>query len=62
MGLQLQAVSIAYGKNVVVRNVSLKVDEKEIVALLGHNGAGQTTILKGIIGLLKPHKGSIPYK
>lgn len=61
MGLELQGVSIAYGKNTVVRDISLRIENKEIVALLGHNGAGKTTILKGIIGLLKPCKGIIPF-
>jgi branched-chain amino acid transport system ATP-binding protein len=59
--LELQGVSIAYGKNTVVRDISLRIENKEIVALLGHNGAGKTTILKGIIGLLKPCKGIIPF-
>jgi branched-chain amino acid transport system ATP-binding protein len=41
--------------------LTVRIENKEIVALLGHNGAGKTTILKGIIGLLKPCKGIIPF-
>jgi branched-chain amino acid transport system ATP-binding protein len=59
LGLEVKDLSIAYGKNTVVRGISMNVRDREIVALLGHNGAGKTTILKGIIGLLSPNKGII---
>lgn len=59
MGLELKNVSLAYAKNTVVRGVSLGVLDRELVAVLGHNGAGKTTILKGIMGLLRPKRGQI---
>jgi branched-chain amino acid transport system ATP-binding protein len=59
MGLRLEKVFLGYGNKVVVRGISFEVREGEIVALLGHNGAGKTTALKGIMGLLRPYQGTI---
>jgi branched-chain amino acid transport system ATP-binding protein len=44
-----------------LRDVSLKVNEKEIVALVGANGAGKTTLLNTISGLLRPASGSVEF-
>jgi branched-chain amino acid transport system ATP-binding protein len=59
--LKLSNVSTAYGKVQVLREVSLRVDEKEIVALVGANGAGKTTMLNTISGLMRPTSGSIEF-
>jgi len=58
--LLLQDIAVTY-QNVIpaVRGVSLEVPDKTIVALLGTNGAGKTTILRAISGLLNFHKASI---
>ncbi len=58
--LLLQDIAVTY-QNVVpaVQDVSLEVPEKTVVALLGTNGAGKTTILRAISGLLNMHKASI---
>ena len=48
-----------YGKNTAVSNVSFHIEHKEIVGLLGHNGAGKTTIMKMLSGYLEPTAGSI---
>ena len=57
--LELQKLTINYGKTAVVRDLSLSVSNGEIVTLLGPSGAGKTTILKAIAGLLKPVSGKI---
>lgn len=57
--LDLQNLNVAYGNLQVVWDVSLKVDQGEIVALLGLNGAGKTTTLKAIAGILSPLSGSV---
>lgn len=48
-----------YGKNTAVGNVSFQIGRNEIVGLLGHNGAGKTTIMKMLSGYLEPTAGSI---
>ncbi len=48
-----------YGKRTVVKNVSLEVNQGEIVGLLGPNGAGKTTTFYMIVGLIKPYSGHI---
>lgn len=59
MVLEMDEVFAGYGKNVVIRGISIQVDEGEIVTMLGHNGAGKTTTLKTIMGLLRPLRGGI---
>ena len=49
----IENVSVAYGKVEAVRNVSLSVEEGQIVTVIGPNGAGKTTLLMAAIGLLK---------
>jgi len=60
--LQLLNVESAYGPIKAIRGVSLKVRRGEIATVLGSNGAGKTTILKTISGIIDPRKGSIEFK
>ncbi|SFN28946.1 ABC transporter ATP-binding protein [Variovorax sp. OV329] len=60
--LQLQNVESAYGPIKAIRGVSLKVRPGEIATVLGSNGAGKTTILKTISGIIDPRKGSVEFK
>ena len=60
--LQLLNVESAYGPIKAIRGVSLKVRKGEIATVLGSNGAGKSTILKTISGILDPRKGSIEFK
>lgn len=60
--LELDKVSVAYGALQVIRQVSLSVAPGEIVALIGANGAGKTTILRTISGLLKPSAGAVRFE
>jgi branched-chain amino acid transport system ATP-binding protein len=57
--LELDGIVAAYGKVEVLKRLSLKVEEGEIVALLGANGAGKSTTLRTISGLMKPQAGAI---
>jgi branched-chain amino acid transport system ATP-binding protein len=59
--LTIKNVTAAYGKAVVLHQVSLNVEKGEISALLGSNGSGKTTLIKTILGLLKPLEGSIEF-
>ncbi len=60
--LNLSNIESYYGPISAIRGISLEVRQGEIVAVLGANGAGKTTILKTISGVLDPHKGSIEYQ
>ena len=60
--LQLNNVEAAYGAVKAIRGVSLSVTPGSIVTVLGSNGAGKTTILKTISGILDPQKGSIVFR
>ena len=57
--LRVERLSFAYNGASTLSNVSLNVDEGELVALMGRNGAGKTTLLKCIVGLLRPRQGEI---
>jgi branched-chain amino acid transport system ATP-binding protein len=57
--LNLKNVETYYGPVMAIRGVSLEVREGQIVALLGANGAGKTTVLKTISGAMDPQKGSV---
>ncbi len=59
--LEVDALNVSYGEIQVLWDISLKVDQGEIVALIGSNGAGKTTLLKTVAGLLKPTSGSVSY-
>jgi len=60
--LKLLNIESAYGPIRAIRGVSLKVRQGEIATVLGANGAGKTTILKTISGIIDPRKGSIEFK
>ena len=60
--LKLSNVESAYGPIRAIRGVSLQVRRGEIATVLGSNGAGKTTILKTISGIIDPRKGSIEFK
>jgi branched-chain amino acid transport system ATP-binding protein len=57
--LQLLNVESSYGPIKAIRGVSLQVNAGEIVTVLGSNGAGKSTILKTISGIIEPRKGSV---
>jgi branched-chain amino acid transport system ATP-binding protein len=60
--LQLNNVESAYGPVRAIRGVSLSVQRGQIATVLGSNGAGKTTVLKTISGILDPRKGSVTFK
>ena len=57
--LALDQVSLRYGKNIVVKNVSFGVRDGEMLCLLGPSGCGKTSVLRLIAGLERPHAGTI---
>jgi branched-chain amino acid transport system ATP-binding protein len=59
--LEIKGLNAGYGDVQVLWDINLKVEEGQIVALVGANGAGKSTLLKIISGLLKPYSGEIIY-
>lgn len=57
--LEIRDLEVYYGVIRALKSISLRVEEGEIVTLIGANGAGKTTSLRTISGLLRPHAGSI---
>jgi branched-chain amino acid transport system ATP-binding protein len=60
--LEVSNINVSYGNVQALWDVSLKVEEGKIVALLGANGAGKTTLLNTMTGMLKPTSGSVTFK
>ena len=60
--LALDNVTLHRGRTRVLDGVSLTVDEGELIALIGANGAGKTTVLRTISGILKPTTGTITFR
>ena len=59
--LKLEQIDVYYGNVQALKQVAFKVNRGEIVTLIGANGAGKSTVLKTISGLIKPRQGSILY-
>jgi len=60
--LKVNDIHAYYGRSYILQGTSMEVNRGEIVALLGRNGVGKTTILKTIMGLVKPKAGKIFFK
>jgi len=59
MYLELKHVSKSYGRTPVLRDINLSIREGEFVAIVGYSGAGKTTLMSMLAGLIKPDEGSI---
>ncbi|MEM2963311.1 MAG: metal ABC transporter ATP-binding protein [Candidatus Anstonellales archaeon] len=57
--ISIKNLWFSYGSTSVFENLNFTVKESEFVALLGHNGTGKTTLLKILLGFLKPNKGEV---
>ena len=59
--LKVDNLEVAYGNIKAIKGISLEVNQGEIVTLIGSNGAGKSTTLRAISGILKPRSGSITF-
>lgn len=57
----MHSLSVSYGAVTVLKDVNFVVDESDFIGVIGPNGGGKTTLLKVILGLLKPDKGTIVF-
>lgn len=60
--LKIDKLYVQYGNAQALKGISLSVESREIVTLIGSNGAGKSTTLRAISGLIKPRKGSIEFE
>jgi len=60
--LKINKIDVFYGNLQVLRDVSLNINKGEVVAMIGANGAGKTTIIKTISGILKPSSGEVLFE
>ncbi|TRU24440.1 MAG: urea ABC transporter ATP-binding subunit UrtE [Microcystis aeruginosa Ma_SC_T_19800800_S464] len=59
--LHISELNVYYGESHILRNVDLNINAGEMVCLIGRNGVGKTTLLKTLMGILKPRAGAINY-
>ena len=59
INLQLEKISLKFGRKIILDNLSMKLNNGQILGLLGPNGVGKTTIFNLITGLISPDFGSI---
>ncbi|SDN12945.1 ABC transporter ATP-binding protein [Bacillus sp. OK048] len=57
--LSIEGLIGGYTRNPVLKDISFEVNEKELVGLIGLNGAGKSTTIKHVIGLMEPHRGQV---
>ncbi len=60
-GLEIDGLEVAYGRTVALHGVSIAVGEGQVVCLIGANGAGKTTAMRAISGLVRPRAGRVRF-
>ncbi len=60
--INIENLSAGYDKEPVLKNVNLPVFENDFIGMIGPNGGGKTTLLKAILGLIKPMKGRVSFR
>ena len=60
--LSVEGIDSGYGETQVLRELSISIDEGEVISLVGRNGAGKTTTLRTVMGILTPTNGEITYR
>ncbi len=59
--VRLEGIYFSYGRQWVLEDINLEINRGDFIAIFGPNGGGKTTLLKIILGLLRPHKGRVRY-
>ncbi|TGK44471.1 ABC transporter ATP-binding protein [Leptospira andrefontaineae] len=60
--MQVKNLTVQYGKSIAVKGISFDAEAGSILSLIGPNGSGKSSVLKSIVGLVKPNNGSIEFK
>jgi zinc transport system ATP-binding protein len=58
---EMHSLSASYGTNTVLQDINFRVNENDFIGVIGPNGGGKTTLLKIILGLMKPVKGNLQF-
>jgi zinc transport system ATP-binding protein len=58
---EMNYVSVSYGSNIALEDADLKICDNDFIGVIGPNGGGKTTLLKVILGLVKPYKGTLEF-
>ena len=61
MLVEVNNLSLGYEKQAVINDISFKVEENDFIIVIGSNGVGKSTLIKGMLGLIKPLSGKIHY-
>ncbi|NIT80044.1 MAG: ATP-binding cassette domain-containing protein, partial [Thermoplasmata archaeon] len=59
--LKVDGITSGYGQMEILHNVSIEIEEGEIVSIIGPNGAGKSTLMKTVFGILKPWTGTVSF-
>ena len=59
--LEVKGLNAYYGDSHILFDISLRVERNEVIALIGRNGAGKSTTLKSLMGVVRPHTGSVRF-
>jgi zinc transport system ATP-binding protein len=59
--LEIKDLSAGYAEEIILRDVNLVVSDNDFIGIIGPNGGGKTTLLKVILGLIKPYRGSVKF-
>ncbi|MBR4270804.1 MAG: ABC transporter ATP-binding protein [Clostridia bacterium] len=59
--IKVKNLSVGYDKKIVLENLNFDINEKDYICIVGENGTGKSTLIKTILGLLSPIKGTIEY-
>src|SRR5688500_6997344 len=57
--LTISNLQVTYGESTILREVSIRVPAGQVVCLMGRNGVGKTTLMKSVMGLLRPRTGQV---
>ncbi len=59
--LEIKGLYAGYGNEIILRDVNLVVNDNDFIGIIGPNGGGKTTLLKVILGLIKPYRGTVSF-
>ena len=60
--VDIKNVSLGYENDVVINNISFDINRRDFILVIGSNGVGKSTLIKGILGIIKPLSGKVDYR